>query len=59
MVIDYGHVAPGFGDTLLIRDEHRYDMYDLQIENPPALVPPPAAPLTVEDKLADRYGRRR
>ena len=22
----------GFGDTLLIRDEHRYDMYDLQIE---------------------------
>ena len=27
----------GFGDTLLIRDEHRYDMYDLQIEFP---VPP-------------------
>ena len=24
----------GFGDTLLIRDEHRYDMYDLQIEFP-------------------------
>ena len=22
----------GFGDTLLTRDEHRYDMYDLQIE---------------------------
>ncbi len=22
----------GFGDTMLIRDEHRYDMYDLQIE---------------------------
>ena len=24
----------GFGDTLLIRNEHRYDMYDLQIEFP-------------------------
>ncbi|MCU1364771.1 MAG: hyuA [Ilumatobacteraceae bacterium] len=24
----------GFGDTLEIRDEHRYDMYDLQIEFP-------------------------
>ncbi|HEC08451.1 MAG TPA: hydantoinase/oxoprolinase family protein [Acidimicrobiales bacterium] len=24
----------GFGDTLLIRTEHRYDMYDLQIEFP-------------------------
>ena len=29
----------GFGDTLLIRDEHRYDMYDLQIEFPPAPIP--------------------
>ena len=33
-----GHSAlvttTGFGDTLLIRDEHRYDMYDLQIEFP-------------------------
>ncbi len=29
----------GFGDTLLIRDEHRYDMYDLQIEFPPPPVP--------------------
>ena len=28
----------GFGDTLLIRDEHRYDMYDLAIEFPPPLV---------------------
>ena len=26
----------GFGDTMLIRDEHRYDMYDLQIEFPSA-----------------------
>ncbi len=29
----------GFGDTLLIRDEHRYDMYDLQLEFPPPPVP--------------------
>ena len=29
----------GFGDTLLIRDEHRYDMYDLQIEFPEPPVP--------------------
>jgi N-methylhydantoinase A len=29
----------GFGDTLLIRDEHRYDMYDLQIEFPDPPVP--------------------
>ena len=29
----------GFGDTLLIRNEHRYDMYDLQIEFPPPPVP--------------------
>jgi N-methylhydantoinase A len=29
----------GFGDTLEIRTEHRYDMYDLQIEFPPAPVP--------------------
>ncbi|MEM9041961.1 MAG: hydantoinase/oxoprolinase family protein [Actinomycetota bacterium] len=29
----------GFGDTLLIRDEHRYDMYDLQIEFPPPPIP--------------------
>ena len=29
----------GFGDTLLIRDEHRYDMYDLQIEFPTPPVP--------------------
>jgi len=35
----------GFGDTLLIRDEHRYDMYDLQIE----FAPPPVGPeLTFE-----------
>ena len=29
----------GFGDTLEIRDEHRYDMYDLQIEFPAPPVP--------------------
>src|SRR5207342_2056401 len=29
----------GFGDTLLIRNEHRYDMYDLQIEFPDPPVP--------------------
>src|SRR3954451_14234987 len=28
-----------FGDTMLIRDEHRYDMYDLQIEFPTPPVP--------------------
>ena len=35
----------GFGDTLLIRDEHRYDMYDLQIEFP---APPIARERTFE-----------
>jgi N-methylhydantoinase A len=38
-----GHSAlvttTGFGDTLLIRDEHRYDMYDLQIEFPEPPIP--------------------
>ena len=29
----------GFADTLLIRDEHRYDMYDLQIEFPAPPIP--------------------
>ena len=29
----------GFGDTLLIRDEHRYDMYDLQLEFPAPPIP--------------------
>ncbi|RNL62880.1 hydantoinase/oxoprolinase family protein [Nocardioides marmoriginsengisoli] len=29
----------GFGDTLSIRTEHRYDMYDLQIEFPPPPIP--------------------
>jgi N-methylhydantoinase A len=32
-------INEGFGDTLLIRNEHRYDMYDLQIEFPPPPVP--------------------
>lgn len=35
----------GFGDTLLIRDEHRYDMYDLQIEFP---APPISREFTIE-----------
>ena len=35
----------GFGDTLAIRDEHRYDMYDLQIEFPD---PPIGPELTFE-----------
>ena len=39
----------GFGDTLLIRDEHRYDMYDLQIEFP---APPVPRELVVE--IAER-----
>ena len=39
----------GFGDTLLIRDEHRYDMYDLQIEFPD---PPIGRELTFE--IAER-----
>lgn len=29
----------GFGDVLRLRDEHRYDMYDLQLEYPAPLVP--------------------
>ncbi len=29
----------GFADTLLIRNEHRYDMYDLQIEFPEPPIP--------------------
>ena len=41
----------GFGDTLLIRDEHRYDMYDLQIEFP---APPIPRHLTFE--LDERVG---
>ena len=41
----------GFGDTLLIRDEHRYDMYDLQIEFP---APPIPRELTFE--LDERVG---
>ncbi|NNE12885.1 MAG: hydantoinase/oxoprolinase family protein [Ilumatobacter sp.] len=50
-----GHSAlvttAGFGDTLLIRDEHRYDMYDLQIEFP---APPIPRDRTVE--LDERTG---
>jgi N-methylhydantoinase A len=39
----------GFGDTLEIRDEHRYDMYDLQIE-----FPPPPVPRSLVFEIAER-----
>ncbi len=42
-------VTNGFGDTLAIRDEHRYDMYDLQIEFP---APPVARDRVIE--IAER-----
>lgn len=41
----------GFGDTLLIRDEHRYDMYDLQIE-----FPEPPIPRHLTFELEERVG---
>jgi N-methylhydantoinase A len=41
----------GFGDTLLIRDEHRYDMYDLQIE-----FPAPPVPRSLTFELDERTG---
>jgi N-methylhydantoinase A len=45
----------GFGDTLLIRNEHRYDMYDLQIEFPD---PPIARDRTFEiDERTTAEGR--
>jgi len=45
----------GFGDTLLIRDEHRYDMYDLQIEFP---APPIPRSLTFEiDERTSAQGK--
>jgi N-methylhydantoinase A len=55
----YGRAAlvttTGFGDTLLIRNEHRYDMYDLQIEFPD---PPIARDLTFElDERTTADGR--
>jgi N-methylhydantoinase A len=43
----------GFGDTLLIRDEHRYDMYDLQIE-----FPAPPIPRDRTFELAERVDAR-
>ena len=46
----------GFGDTLLIRDEHRYDMYDLQIEFP---APPIPRDADVRDRRAHRCRRSR
>jgi len=39
----------GFGDTLLIRSEHRYDMYDLQIE-----FPAPPIPLEMTFEISER-----
>ena len=39
----------GFGDTLLIRNEHRYDMYDLQIE-----FPAPPIPRSLTFEVAER-----
>src|SRR5262249_39840145 len=39
----------GFADTLLIRNEHRYDMYDLQIE-----FPDPPIPRTLTFELDER-----
>jgi len=39
----------GFGDTLLIRNEHRYDMYDLQIE-----FPAPPIPRSLTFEIAER-----
>jgi N-methylhydantoinase A len=41
----------GFGDTMLIRDEHRYDMYDLQIE-----FPEPPIPRSLTFELLERTG---
>ena len=43
----------GFGDTLLIRDEHRYDMYDLQIEFPEPPIPRDRTFEVVERMAAD------
>ena len=40
----------GFGDTMLIRDEHRYDMYDLQIEFPAPPIPR-ARTLEIEERV--------
>lgn len=49
----------GFGDTLEIRDEHRYDMYDLQIEFPPPPIPRERVFELDERTLADgRIGHR-
>jgi N-methylhydantoinase A len=42
-------INEGFGDTLLIRNEHRYDMYDLQIE-----FPPPPIPRSLTFEVAER-----
>ena len=44
----------GFGDTLLIRNEHRYDMYDLQIE-----FPAPPIPRALHVRARRAHDRRR
>ncbi|HLY57691.1 MAG TPA: hydantoinase/oxoprolinase family protein [Stellaceae bacterium] len=46
-------VTEGFRDVLRIRDEHRYDMYDPQIEFPEPLVPPELTFAVRERTLAD------
>jgi N-methylhydantoinase A len=43
----------GFADTLLIRNEHRYDMYDLQIEFPAPPIPRELVLEVDERTLAD------
>jgi N-methylhydantoinase A len=43
----------GFGDVLRIRNEHRYDMFDPQIEYPDPLVPPELTFALAERTLAD------
>ena len=47
-------VTKGFRDVLAIRNEHRYDMYDPQIEFAPPLIP---ARAHLRDRRADA-GRR-
>ena len=46
-------VTEGFRDVLIIRNEHRYDMFDPQIEFPPPLVPRDCTFGIAERMLAD------
>jgi N-methylhydantoinase A len=48
----------GFGDVLSIRHEHRYEMYDPQIEFAPPLIPPELTFEVDERILADGAVRR-